>query len=982
MPTPSEQQRLYTRLSEVFGPQWAEQNWGQFASMLNDPSVGTSGVDAFIDRVNDIRQEKGLDTMGPFRFEPKQYGLEEGDRELEAAGIAEDAPGLQQQLLQLANSPNGAMLIDQLQPQLEQAAEGGFDETEQVALGRMLEGMQRQVDARQADPDRFATERAAESFYDPYTAQADGPASGDQRNQNLGYMNPQHLQDYYQSAVSGVSGEDVAGAQLGTDVTGDTIGDMMASMDYYQQQAQRVLNDPNASAAEKEQAQAALSQAGGLMPSMLRGLEYLGPGSVLDLPGGFDTRDLTGPELTASLQMGGINQVADPRKWLRGGLGALAARALMPDMARSSAVSNIQHGDQTSTGFGTGGYYEAPTREQAVENAWQAINAHEMETGQELSDADRTTMVQQYIDAAAKNQELEDDRIQGFTQNMLEGRPGEQAEALLPQMIGRPSDFAQQASAMDVGGRTSGYGERALRHPIQTARQIPGQVRQGVQQVAQGARRAPGVMGRAMQAARTPMQTGRQMVQTGTRSAMGATGRGVANFGQAMGRLGPMGLATGALSAMPIGQDQAAIAASGTGGPSWGTKALGAGAGGLSMLSTEAALPQAMRGIGQIGQATGVNNLAGAAGRGVAGGLGRLTGMQGAGRAMSQAFNTGRVSPLMRQGATRFGRIGQAMGNLGRGIATGARNLTSLPGRAMGAARAAFNPAARAAAMAAPTSRALQGGAQMGRLARLGQFGSGLKNLGGGALLAQAGIDAALNAGDAYTSLFGGQRGRQLVQQGNEMLADQAGQRGFWGNVAAAPNVVSQTRTMMGLNEQANQANRRASGTAQRGASTGRDIANWRAFETAARDAGLDPSTYQQVQREMGGDEEFFNRYLETDPEMQQAHQLYQQTQQDRARRRGTAGFSFDEGQKLTDYVSDTGGFWSRAFGGANEGAMRSMSEVYQDAPEELQASMRNLAQAVERGDIDASEATHYLNIGASNQRDELIQQMREAGML
>lgn len=946
MPVPAEQQRIYTRLAEIFGPEWAQQNWGQFAEMLNDPSVGAAGVDAFLDRSDEQRRSQGLDTLGATRFQPKQYGVGEGQRQLDAAGITEDVPALQHQLLQLANSPGGAALVQQFQPELERAAEGGFDETEQQALERMLTGAQRQIDARQADPERFAAEQAAESFYDPYKAQASGPAAGGQRNQNLALMNPQHLQDYYQSAVSGASGQDVAGAQLGTNASEDTVGTMMASMDYYRQQAQQVLDDPAASAAEKEQAQQALTEIGpsfwdnfsltdpgSWLPSSQAQIPELvnafGPGSILDLPGGFDTKDLTGPELTAALQMGGMQQVYDPRKWLRGGLGAMAARALLPDMARSPAAANIQHADQTASGFGTGGYYAAPTRDQAVENAWQAINAQEMESGQRLSDADRTAMVQQYIDAAAHNQANEGQRIEGFTRNLVEGRPGEQAEALLPQMIGRPSDFAQQARAMDVGRRISpaarGMGQRA----VQAYRQAnPSAVRSALSRV-----------------------PGAQMAGRAAGSQLGQMAR----------RLGPTGLVTGAMSAMPIGQDQAAIAASGTGGPSWGTKALGAGAGGLSMLSTEAALPQAMRGVGQLGRFSGIS-------QGIGKGLRAITPQfaRGAGGAFSTAMSAGRAA------------AGPGANMLQRGMA-GAKNLATMPGRALQGARAMFNPAARAAAQAAQASKGLGAASQFGRMATLG---SGLKNLAGGGILASAGIDAALNAGDAYTSLFGGQRGRQMVQQGNEMLANQAGQRGFWGNVAAAPNVVSQVRTMQGLNEQANQANRGAAGSAQRGGAAGRDIANWQAFDTAAREAGLDPNEYRQIQQEMGGDEDFMNQYLQADPQMQQAHQLYQQTQQDRARRRGTAGFSHTDAQALTDYVNDTGGFWSRAFGGGNEGALRSMSDVYSSADEGMQAKMRNLAQAVQRGDIDASEATHYLNIGASNQKDELLQQMREAGML
>jgi len=935
MPSPAEQQRIYTRLRETFGPQWAEQNWSQFAQLLNDPSVGAAGVDEFLSQAEQARQSRGLD-MGSMQFQPKAYGVGDGQRELEAAGIAEDAPQLQQQLIDLANTPGGASIVSQFQPELERAAEGGFDETEQAALQRMIQGVQQQMQAQQDDPESFGAERGAQAFYDPYTAQTTPPGGEALDNDFLGYMDPQHLQDYYNAAVSGASSQDIAGAQLGTNPTKDTIGDIMASRSYQRQQAQQTLQNPDATAAEKQQAQASLDEMGGFMPQMVDALNYLGPGSSLDLPGGFDTKDLTAPELTAALQTGGFQQVADPRRWLKGGLGAMAARALMPDMARSPAAENILHGDETSTGFGAGGYYAAPTEDQARENAMQAINAWEMRNGQEMDPQTQATMVQQYLSSAQRNQGLDDERTQGFIQNMTDARPAEQAEALLPQAIGRPADFAQQARAMDVGN----YRLRRAPHALQGA-----------------ARRPMGALGSAAR-------------------------RAGGGFGQAIGRLGPMGLATGALSAAPIAQSQANIAASGTGGPSLGTEALGYGAGGLSMLSTEAALPQAMQGAGQIAQASGVSSRFGALGRAIT-----PQGLQNAGRAASTAFNTGRVSPLARTGATGAGRIGQGAGNMWRGMTAGARNMATAPGRAIGAARAAFSPAARAAAQAAP--RAITGGAQMGRLA---QLGGGLKNLGGGAILAQAGLDAALNTGDAYTAAFGGQRGRQMVQQGNRALADKAGQRGFWGNVAAAPNVVSQSRAMMGLNQQTNQANRRATNMSMQGAQFARQNAQRQAFEQAAQEAGIDPSDYLRVQRDMAGDESFFNEYLQADPSLQQAHDLYQQTTRDQSRRRGQAGFNAGQGQELTDYVHDTGGFMSRAFGGVptwlggsgggNSGASRSMEDIYQGAPEELQQSMRQLGQAVERGDISAQEASQYLNLGASNDKDELLGQMRAAGIL
>jgi len=698
---------------------------------------------------------------------------------------------------------------------------------------------------------------------------------------------------------------------------------------------------------QRDQVEQVLGQIGSAKV-MNRVPELLGPGStVLNIPG-VDTPDQSMAESIVGMQTGGLSQTWNPRSMAKGVAGSLAARALMPDLPHSgiSQAGSIQHGnasplasffgiaeEPTYSGVGYGGAYAPPSVDQAREIAEKQIAAYEMATGQPMDARQRMNTVRSYIDATQKLRDTDEERLRNYSSGHIQDIEAERAANVLPQVAMTPATAAAQSQAFD----------RAKFRPT---------------------------------GAPTPKPMGR-LGRFGTMTGAGATGL---------------------MSAIPTGLDQSAQAASYGGGHTLGTDAVGLGSGGLTAWGTERGL---VKGLSDTYQ--GLKGM----------GMQAPKFMQDA----RTAFQTGRqTTPTIggARGAYNMVRHGgmEGLRNLGSGIADkfsrGGQNLKSLPGRAWNAAKSMPGGMARGAWGAAKAAPGAVGGmlksapgalknfrpGNLGNMAR--SFASGgagklpaLGNLARGAgnfALGGAAIDAGVNAGDAYGAVFGGERGRKLVRQGNKDMADQAAGRGVLGTIWNAPNVTSNARAMMGLQQQIQEAQQAGQQQMVGGYQGMINAGANDAVSQAVQQAGLDPgalSNYRQVTRMYGQDPERMQRMIASNPELQQVQQLQQTAKRDYHRNLASSGFSNTDAQNLSQYMQ----------GGANDSILGSMvgmtgenrmgmslPDIYKAAEgdEKLRSSLNNLYRGVASGKVDPRAASTLLG-NVSTDRKELLNQFHQA---
>jgi len=355
-----------------------------------------------------------------------------------------------------------------------------------------------------------------------------------------------------------------------------------------------------------------------------------------------------------------------------------------------------------------------------------------------------------------------------------------------------------------------------------------------------------------------------------------------------------------------------------------------------------------------------------------------------------------------------FGGLVPKLAGIADKFSRGGQNLKSLPGRAWNAAKSMPGGMARGAWGAAKAAPGAVGGmlksapgalknfrpGNLGNMAR--SFASGgagklpaLGNLARGAgnfALGGAAIDAGVNAGDAYGAVFGGERGRKLVRQGNKDMADQAAGRGVLGTIWNAPNVTSNARAMMGLQQQIQEAQQAGQQQMVGGYQGMINAGANDAVSQAVQQAGLDPgalSNYRQVTRMYGQDPERMQRMIASNPELQQVQQLQQTAKRDYHRNLASSGFSNTDAQNLSQYMQ----------GGANDSILGSMvgmtgenrmgmslPDIYKAAEgdEKLRSSLNNLYRGVASGKVDPRAASTLLG-NVSTDRKELLNQFHQA---
>ena len=904
MPTPSQQREYYARLSELFGSEWADRNWPHFARMLNNPSMGSRAVEEFISSAQEQKDTLGVNQLPAGDFQPYQAGTaaQAAQRRLQgqpaetaplaigstlaSTGLRNDpqqAHPIEERLAELQNLPGGAEAVSNLDDYFQLAGKGGYSDEELRGLNAMIDQAMQQQSALQ-DPAQYQASQELKRRFDPnYASEFQTPVEY-QRPRSYGMVEGRDLSEIYDAAHRARVGQP---SSMHTD-TG--IGDLQAMQGLERRQLEQQLADPNLDESQRAGIQQQLDAM--YWPEMmLKGMNVIGPGSLAEMPLGLDTSDRSMAGVPAQMQVGAgkgiIRGIADPRRWLWGAAAGEAAEAATRGAGGGQTfnTTDVHHGEGAGfwsrnpgsfSGFNRGGFYGAPSEEQARQRAYDYISALEMQQGEPLDATTRSTIVQDYL---AEADQLAADDLQyqqNFGQQRAQDARFEQAINTVPQA------FLTEEGARQQAGLT------------QARPQQPSAFRRGFDRLRQSR------PGQAIASSRAAQSLPGRAATLGAKG----LGRGVSRGWE---RFGPLGLATGAYSALDVGRQASDMAASATGGPSLGTDLVGAGATGLTFAGTEAALPQMTAGMYQVGRGLGADRLIPGAAK-------------DAFRGASNAFNQG-----VAQGGKGFGSRLGAMG----------KNLKTLAPRAMNAARAFVNPAARPMVSQLP-----QAGAQAGRAAaqagsRLGQIGQGLRtaaqgfaanpmtagagqmggrmaqlgmgarNLMSGGILGSMAIDAGINAGDAYGMVFGDPRARGMVRGTNQAMAGQAANRGAVGDVLAAPNVVSQARTMMGASQDIGEAQQGAAQTRLQGANTTQQNVMQQDYLQRAQQAGMDPGVAQEYLRaqQAGLSPEDFDLYTSGE-DMQQARQLYETTQREHGRRAATSGFGYDDRQALANYMA------------------------------------------------------------------------------